>query len=87
MTDAVRLRKHTDWSLAPSDHVDVVAFGDVNKVYHVPLRSLAVNVSVQMIRRERGTCAVCGKRRVRFQLVVNTHAESDAVCGPCAGLR
>jgi len=67
------------------DVVDATVFG-TNKTYYVR-PPLAVNVSVQLARLERGTCTVCRKRRVRFQLVSNAGAESDAVCGPCAGLR
>lgn len=50
-------------------------------------RALAVDISVALVRKERGTCASCGKRRVRFQLQSNTGAESDVVCGRCAGMR
>lgn len=48
---------------------------------------LAVNISVMLVRVERGRCAQCHLRRVRFQLQANTGAESDAVCAKCAGMR
>ena len=49
--------------------------------------SLAVNISVTLVRVERGRCAMCGLRRVRFRLQANTSTASEVVCARCAGLR
>lgn len=53
----------------------------------VPHPSLAVNISVMLVRVERGRCAMCGLRRVRFRLQANTSNASEAVCAKCAGMR
>ena len=81
LLDGERITPETNWYMAT-----LPGEGSANFTL-VQHPSLAVNISVMLVRVERGRCAMCGLRRVRFRLQANTSNASEAVCAKCAGMR